>query len=287
MGTRLQQSQPSYRWISSFAHGSKAYSTQAAESTSSIYRLSDDVLSYLLQSPVVDFGTLCALSQTSRRLRSVACHVLRYYRLPYIRLATVIDQEGRGKWTCVYEFNSLDETTLRVSFIPICHKGQRYRYDTSTEAPTLRYILATTSTADRLSPFVLRIRSTDEIATDQRIINNPNSRLNISQYGCSQKVVQAAHTAKLQTCTPPEWLLSYSVNTMHHLPLAHNTAHTDMHKSPIRYVIPVRLSGDISSLNQGFSSQSSATGCRRLIHCIFSFRWIRNGWFCNNPVIWS
>ncbi|KAI9496653.1 hypothetical protein BDB00DRAFT_808229 [Zychaea mexicana] len=154
MGNAYQQQQRS-SWVATLTRNhnkssitssninKESYKYSSNNRSPSIYRLPDEVLLYLLQCPIVDFNTLCSILHTSKRLRHVACQVFRYNLLPYIRLATVIDQEGRGRWTCIYAFDTLNESTLHASFTPINYKGQRYRYDPSTtNAPTLRYILA-------------------------------------------------------------------------------------------------------------------------------------------------
>ncbi|KAI9271895.1 hypothetical protein BDA99DRAFT_595153 [Phascolomyces articulosus] len=124
-----------------------------------IYRLSDDVLLYLLLCPELDFKSLHALAQVSLRFRQIVCQLLQVYLLPDLQLTTMIDQEGRGRWTCRYQFQSLDETTLCATFtpdIPASRQSgrgyvgsdqqqkqqcfQRYKCDGSTDAPTLRHI---------------------------------------------------------------------------------------------------------------------------------------------------
>ncbi|KAJ8659091.1 hypothetical protein O0I10_005129 [Lichtheimia ornata] len=108
-----------------------------------LYDLPEDVLIVLLQ--YLDFVSLMNLAHTSWRLRPVVCCVLRHYLLPKIQVATVMDQEGRGVWTCRYQFYGLDhdEHEPRAVFAPIdsahCHK--RYRCDGSTAAPTLRQLV--------------------------------------------------------------------------------------------------------------------------------------------------
>ncbi|KAI9471374.1 hypothetical protein BDB00DRAFT_862470 [Zychaea mexicana] len=120
-----------------------------------IYRLSDDVLLYLLLCPELDFKSLYAIAQASNRFRGLVCQLLRLYLLPDIQLTTMIDQEGRGRWTCRYSFDSLDETTLSATFIPTSTSSdssgndhhprreycfKRYRCDGSSDTPTLRKI---------------------------------------------------------------------------------------------------------------------------------------------------
>lgn len=108
-----------------------------------LYDLPEDVLIVLLQ--YLDFVSLMSLAHTSWRLRPVVCCVLRHYLLPKVQVSTVMDQEGRGIWTCRYQFYGLDhdEHEPRAVFAPIdpahCHK--RYRCDGSTAAPTLRQLV--------------------------------------------------------------------------------------------------------------------------------------------------
>ena len=112
----------------------------------SIYRLSDDVLLYLLLCPELDFKSLYAVAEASQRFRKIVCQLLQLYLLPDLQLTTMIDQEGRGRWTCRYNFYSLDENKLCATFIP-AGNGQsfqqyskRYKCDGSVDAPTLRRI---------------------------------------------------------------------------------------------------------------------------------------------------
>lgn len=108
-----------------------------------LYDLPEDVLIVLLQ--YLDFVSLMHLARISRRLRPVVCCVLRHYLLPKVQVATVMDQEGRGRWTCRYQFYGLDhgEHEPRAVFVPLdpthCHK--RYRCDGSTASPTLRQLV--------------------------------------------------------------------------------------------------------------------------------------------------
>ncbi|KAI7857047.1 hypothetical protein BDC45DRAFT_501567 [Circinella umbellata] len=111
-----------------------------------IYQLSDDVLLYLLLCPELDFKSLHAVAEVSQRFRNLVYQLLKLYLLPDLQLTTMMDQEGRGRWTCRYNFHSLDENTLRATFTPV-DSGQggqqdskRYRCDGSVDAPTLRRI---------------------------------------------------------------------------------------------------------------------------------------------------
>ncbi|KAG2227949.1 hypothetical protein INT45_011973 [Circinella minor] len=111
-----------------------------------IYRLSDDVLLYLLLCPELDFKSLYAVAEVSQRFRNLVCQLLKLYLLPDLQLTTMMDQEGRGRWTCRYNFHSLDENTLCATFTPVDsgrggqQYSKRYRCDGSVDAPTLRRI---------------------------------------------------------------------------------------------------------------------------------------------------
>lgn len=108
---------------------------------SSIERLPDDVLIYLLLCPDLDFATLSNFAYTSQRMRALVYRVLQYYLLPNIQIAATIDQEGRGRWTSYYKFLHLDPETFSAIFCPFHNGFKRYRCDGSTESPTLRHLM--------------------------------------------------------------------------------------------------------------------------------------------------
>lgn len=103
--------------------------------------LPDDLLIHLLRDPTLDFKTFYAVARTSRRMRAMVHQVLQCYILPSIQLATVIDQDGRGRWTTCFRFLSLDELTLTATFVPVTNAYKRYRCDGTTGPPMLRRIV--------------------------------------------------------------------------------------------------------------------------------------------------
>lgn len=115
--------------------------TVFTERSIAIERLPDELLLDILLQPVIDLKTLCAMTRTTPRLRFLVMGILRTYKLPHISLATATEQEGRCKVTVQYVFDSLDERTLCVRFLPLKSTPKRYRHDTTAAVPILRHIL--------------------------------------------------------------------------------------------------------------------------------------------------
>ncbi|KAI8149768.1 hypothetical protein BJV82DRAFT_589195 [Fennellomyces sp. T-0311] len=284
------------RWTSS----SSKSRLQKQPSTPPIYRLSDDVLLYLLLCPELDFIALYTLARTSRRFRSLVCQALQCYLLPDVQLTTMIDQEGRGKWTCRYSFDSFDETTLRATFTPSENKNyfKRYRCDGSTDVPTLRHLEILHDTGFTSSFLKDTRRYREKIAIEPQRIVRQTRRVGIHRCGIrsiQSRQLQERLAAKIynMSYTPSSWQLSYLVSTQLPSTIPDSTssvssvslvtddgnnkqnAHSryfnaDNNQGAVRYVIPLRLSVDVSMLGQ----RTSNTGYKRVFNSL-PLCWIR------------
>ncbi|KAI7869475.1 hypothetical protein BDF14DRAFT_1781653 [Spinellus fusiger] len=120
------------------------------------YRLSNELILYILQQPTIDLKTLYTMSRLSKRFHSLAICALKVYRLPHIRLMVGTDQEGRGKATTCFRFQSLDSTHLTATFVATTLDPKRYCRNKSKEPPILRHISMTDSDQDTSGAGVAR-----------------------------------------------------------------------------------------------------------------------------------
>ena len=276
--------------------------SQRQPNVPAIYRLPDDVLLSLFLCPEFDFTTLYMLAQSSPRFRPLVCQALKCYLLPNVQLTTMIDQEGRGKWTCRYTFASFDDASLRATFIPTeCNNYyKRYRCDGSTDMPTLRYLEAdyNTESTSLLLKDTRYYRETTAI--EPQCIVRQTRNVGIKRCGVrsvkSRQIPEKLAAKISNTSFAPSWHLSYLVST--ELPPAasagsdnasrissvslptedgnnkqsthsrHFNAYKD--KRAARYVVPLRLSIDISMLGQ----RSSNAGYKRLFNH-YPLCWLR------------
>lgn len=104
-----------------------------------IDHLPDEIITLILLSiQDVDIETLCTIAAVTPRFRRIAMDLIRRYMLPGIQLNTLIDQEGRRRFTTHYFFQALDEEKMMATFLPLISTPKRVRNDNYAALPTLR-----------------------------------------------------------------------------------------------------------------------------------------------------
>lgn len=79
-------------------------------SQTTIHHLPDEIITLILLSiQDVDIEMLCTIAAVTPKFRRIAMDLIRRYMLPAIQLNTLIDQEGRRRFTTHYFFQALDE----------------------------------------------------------------------------------------------------------------------------------------------------------------------------------
>ncbi|KAI7885156.1 hypothetical protein K492DRAFT_204217 [Lichtheimia hyalospora FSU 10163] len=104
-----------------------------------IDHLPDEIITLILLSiQDVDIEMLCTIAAVTPKFRRIALDLIRRYMLPGIQLNTLIDQEGRRRFTTHYFFQALDEEMMMATFIPLISTPKRLRNDNYAALPTLR-----------------------------------------------------------------------------------------------------------------------------------------------------
>ncbi|KAJ8659805.1 hypothetical protein O0I10_004398 [Lichtheimia ornata] len=113
--------------------------SQNKEAATTIDHLPDEIITLILLSiQDVDIEMLCTIAAVTPKFRRIAMDLIRRYMLPGIQLNTLIDQEGRRRFTTHYFFQALDEEKMMATFIPLISTPKRVRNDNYAALPTLR-----------------------------------------------------------------------------------------------------------------------------------------------------
>ncbi|KAI9318626.1 hypothetical protein BX666DRAFT_1929824 [Dichotomocladium elegans] len=129
---------------------------------STIIRLPDEILLKIILYTASRMGLegLHSIANVCQKFRCLSADLMRRYILPGIRLATLIDQEGRRRFKTVYHFHSLDDNTLVATFVPVSRQApRRMRSSSHAALPVLRQLFAAVAdkrTCQFLSPQNLR-----------------------------------------------------------------------------------------------------------------------------------
>lgn len=110
-----------------------------SKEAATIDHLPDEIITLILLSiQDVDIEMLCTIAAVTPRFRRIAVDLIRRYMLPGIQLNTLIDQEGRRRFTTHYFFQALDEEKMMATFLPLISTPKRVRNDNYAALPTLR-----------------------------------------------------------------------------------------------------------------------------------------------------
>jgi hypothetical protein len=103
--------------------------------------LPDEILIHIISQSLLDLNDLGHVLEVSQRMCQLGLHVFIQYRLPSLKFAVSIDQEGRNRITSKFQFNQLDEVSLSISLI--CLGKTPRRYYSNKASPIIRSILIT------------------------------------------------------------------------------------------------------------------------------------------------
>lgn len=199
-------------------------------SQTTIHHLPDEIITLILLSiQDVDIEMLCTIAVVTPKFRRIAMDLIRRYMLPAIQLNTLIDQEGRRRFTTHYFFQALDEEMMMATFIPLISTPKRVRNDNYAALPTLRRLCMSESSqsiavksAQRHEPLNRRQASwhtLDSMATITDAEANTNALmskkrpLKISQVGhhvsCSNRMVTGVNNNNISNSV---WQMGYRVD---------------------------------------------------------------------------
>lgn len=110
------------------------------EERSAFDRLPDEILIHILSQSIIDLYTLTQVLDVSQRMCQLSLFVLTQYRLPALKMAISLDQEGRNRITSKFCFDQLDCANLSIAMKCIAKTPRRYY--SNKASPIIRSITA-------------------------------------------------------------------------------------------------------------------------------------------------
>lgn len=208
--------------------------------TATLDAFPDEIIIQILSQSKIDLKTLGILMFVSTKIRRLSIHVLMLYRLPAVKLALTIEQEGKSRMTTRFEFCHFCPRSLNTLFTADLSNARRYY--TNKACPVVRSM---SIEDDFQSEFLTLVGNNDTTKTHPCYATSPDDSYPHMYYPNSAKKLSAQKGGfyilqllpwklayRITNVQKPEYYLkpiNITVGFQHLIRLEYLNNHTDQH----------------------------------------------------------